>query len=130
MWKARYRQSLMLGAGLFIYLACSQESWYRHSATVTASAYNSLPGQTEGEPNVAAWGDELEPGMKAIAVSRDLIDRGLTRGVEVKIEGLRGTYRVMDRMHGRWTEKIDIYMGTDRKAAKEWGRRRVTIYWN
>jgi 3D (Asp-Asp-Asp) domain-containing protein len=30
-------------------------------------------------------------------------------------------------MHGRWKNKIDIYMGTDLQAAKNWGRKKVTI---
>jgi hypothetical protein len=49
--------------------ACSD---YQHSAVVTATAYNSVEGQTSGDPTVGAWGDELKPGMKAIAVSREL----------------------------------------------------------
>ncbi|WP_200281652.1 3D domain-containing protein [Rhabdochromatium marinum] len=102
----------------------------RLSAVVTATAYNSVPQQTDGDPNVAAWGDRLKPGMKVIAVSRDLLNKGLTRGVNVKIEGLSGTYKVLDKMHSRWTDKIDIYMGKDIEAAKEWGRQQVTIYWD
>jgi hypothetical protein len=43
------------------------------SLRVTATAYNSLPGQTDNTPDLAAWGDRLRPGMKAIAVSRDLL---------------------------------------------------------
>jgi 3D (Asp-Asp-Asp) domain-containing protein len=97
--------------------------------TVQASAYNSLPEQTNDQPNIAAWGDELRPGMKAIAVSRDLLREGLTRGTEVRIEGLKGCYRVLDKMHPRWTRKIDIYMGEDLDAALEWGVREVRISW-
>lgn len=96
---------------------------------VTASAYNSLPGQTDSRPNEAAWGDTLEPGMKAIAVSSDLLAMGLTRNTHVKIKGLPGTYRVLDRMPNRWSNKIDIYMGTDRQKALQWGRRNVEISW-
>jgi 3D (Asp-Asp-Asp) domain-containing protein len=111
------------------FLSCSDESHDSQTAVVTASAYNSLPEQTEDDPTVAAWGDQLKPGMKAIAVSRDLVERGLTRGAKVRIEGLRGTYRVLDTMHGRWTERIDIYMGEDVDAAKDWGEKQVTISW-
>jgi len=96
---------------------------------VTATAYNSLPGQTDSRPNEAAWGDTLEPGMKAIAVSSDLLAMGLTRNTHVKIKGLPGTYRVLDRMPSRWSNKIDIYMGKDRRKALEWGRRTVEISW-
>ena len=97
------------------------------SLDVIATAYNSLPGQTWGDPNVAAWGDRLEPGMQSIAVSRDLLDLGLTRGVEVEIDGLPGRWTVLDKMGRRWKRRIDLYMGVDRKAALQWGRRPVTI---
>lgn len=94
---------------------------------VTATAYNSVRGQTDSSPNIAAWGDRLKPGMKAIAVSRDLLKMGLKRGSKVKISGLPGEYVVLDKMHHRWNHKIDIYMGKDVRAAKNWGKRRVTI---
>ena len=96
---------------------------------VTATAYNSVPGQTQGNPTVTAWGDKLVPGMKVIAVSRDLISKGLDHGTKVKIDGMPGTYRVMDKLHKRWKRRIDIYMGKDVKAAKAWGKREVTIRW-
>lgn len=99
------------------------------SLLVTATAFNSLRGQTRGDPTIGAWGDRLEPGMRAIAVSRDLIALGLTRGTAVRIEGLPGEYVVLDKMARRWKAKIDIYMGRDVKAARKWGRRRVRIRW-
>jgi len=101
----------------------------KRSLVVTATAYNSLRGQTRGSPSIAAWGDRLQPGMKAIAVSRDLLKLGLTHGTRVRIEGLPGEYVVLDKMAKRWTRKIDIYMGVDVKAARKWGRRRVEIHW-
>jgi len=67
--------------------------------------------------------------MKAIAVSRDLIERGLRHGVAVTIEGLPGEYVVMDKMAARWRRKIDIYMGEDVEAARRWGVRQLTIHW-
>lgn len=96
---------------------------------VVATAYTSSPGETDSNPTLAAWGDELKPGMKAIAVSRDLIELGLTHGTPVKIEDLSGEYIVLDKMNARWEKKIDIYMGNDTAAAKEWGKRPVTIHW-
>ncbi len=96
---------------------------------VTATAYTSSPGETDAHPSLAAWGDRLEPGMKAVAVSRDLIAEGLGRGSEIHIEGLDGSYVVLDKMHRRWKRKIDIYMGNDRKAARAWGVRQVEIRW-
>lgn len=89
---------------------------------VSASAYNSVPWQTTAKkPSIAAWGDELKPGMRAIAVSRDLIKQGLTHGARVKIEGMPGVYVVRDKMNSRWRQKIDIYMGKDISAAREFG---------
>ena len=95
---------------------------------VTATAYNSLPNQTDDTPFLAAWHDILKPGMKIIAVSRDLEAQGLTRGTKVYIEGY-GEYIVLDRMHKRKTNQIDLYMGLDKTAALEFGRRKIEISW-
>lgn len=54
---------------------------------------------------------------------------GLTHNTKVKIKGLDGHYLVLDKMNKRWTKKIDIYMGVDVKAAKAWGKKKVTISW-
>ncbi|MGR5269115.1 3D domain-containing protein [Vibrio astriarenae] len=102
----------------------------QHSLKVKASAYTSSVGETDSTPNIGAWGDTLKPGMKSIAVSRDLLDMGLTHNTEVRIKGLSGTYRVLDKMNKRWTKKIDIYMGNDVNKAKQWGVRTVTIHWD
>lgn len=98
-----------------------------NSMVVTASAYNSLESQGVGNVNITAFGDTLVPGMKSIAVSHDLIEKGLTHNTKVKIQGLEGIYIVNDKMHSRWKNKIDIYMGIDRKKAMEWGRKKVEI---
>lgn len=97
--------------------------------TVKATAYNSTPAQTVGDPTRAAWGDELRPGMRVIAVSPDLLELGLTRGTEVRIDGVEGTWIVLDRTHSRHRKRIDLYMGNDVKAARRWGIRTVTIRW-
>lgn len=100
------------------------------SIEVTATAYNSHSSQTDDTPNLAAWGDRLEPGMRAIAVSRDLIPLGFVRGARVRIEGFPGRrFVVLDRMHYRWRRRIDIYMGDDLEAARKWGRRRVRVHY-
>ena len=97
--------------------------------TVTATAYTSHRDQTIGDPHLAAWGDTIKPGMKCIAVSRDLIRMGLTRDTPVRIRGLPGTYVVKDKLHRRWTKRIDIYLGMDVQAARQWGKRKVVIEW-
>lgn len=96
--------------------------------TVTATAYNSTEHQTKkGNIGLAAWGDILAPGEKAIAVSRDLIAMGLDHNAEITIEGLDGVYIVKDKMNKRWTQRIDIYMGLDKTAARNWGKQKVQI---
>lgn len=118
---------MLVVVGFWYRPALSQVKW--DTLTVTASAYNSLPEQTTKEnPAIAAWGDELKPGMKVVAVSRDLIEKGLDYNTKIKIEGQDGIYLVKDKMHPRWKNKIDIYMGEDVKKALAWGRREVTIY--
>ena len=109
-------------------ISCGPD-YEQHQLEVTATAYNSHKSQTLGNPRVAAWGDTLKPGIKAVAVSRDLLDSGLTYGIEVKVEGLSGEYVVTDKMHRRWKKKIDVYMGNDVDKALEWGKREVTITW-
>jgi 3D (Asp-Asp-Asp) domain-containing protein len=99
------------------------------SLLVIASAYNSLRGQTDSRPTEAAWGDSLYPGLRAIAVSRDLIPMGLGWGRSVRIDGMPGEYLVLDKMGARWKKHIDIYLGTDIVAAREWGRKEVMIRW-
>ncbi len=105
-----------------------EEAW--RSERVTATAYNSLPEQTHPEhPEITAWGYDLVPGMQVLAVSPDLVEIGLDRGTEVHIQGLEGTWVVLDRMPSRWSRRIDLYMGEDVEAAREWGRQRVEIRW-
>ncbi|TDN85895.1 3D (Asp-Asp-Asp) domain-containing protein [Salegentibacter sp. 24] len=97
---------------------------------VTASAYNSLSWQTgAGGANITAWGDTLKTGLKAIAVSRDLIEKGLDHNTPVKIEGFDGVFLVKDKMHYRWKNKIDIYMDEDVEKARKFGRRKLKIYY-
>jgi 3D (Asp-Asp-Asp) domain-containing protein len=109
--------------------ACASLAPSRRDLVVTATAYNAVPEQTDSRPELGAWGDRLRPGMRAVAVSPDLLALGLVRGSRVRIEGLRGEYRVLDKMPGRWRRRIDIFMGTDRRAARSWGKRLVRIEW-
>jgi len=104
-----------------------EDNYIWDSLDVTATAYNSLAYQTNSNPHITAFGDSLIPGLKYIAVSRDLLKLGLKRNTPVKIEGLEGFYLVKDKMHYRWKKRIDVYMGIDVKSAKQWGRKRLCI---
>lgn len=119
----------------FLILGCSKKEevrpvkiyeWIGHE--VTASAYNSVHWQTDSiSPSIAAWGDTLKPGMKSLAVSRDLIKLGLVHNTMVKIDTFPDTFYVLDKMHYKWRNRIDIYMGKDIKKAREWGRKKIMI---
>lgn len=119
----------------FVFLLClsffscagEEEKWDWITLEVTATAYNAVASQTDSLGNIAAWGDTLQPGMKCIAVSRDLLKKGLKYQTPVKIEGFEGIYLVKDKMHSRWQNRIDIFMGLDVQKAREWGRKKVTI---
>ena len=94
---------------------------------VTVSAYNSVSWQTQGNPNIAAWGDTLKPGMKAVAISRDLLALGITHNSMMTIGSMTDTFYVKDKMNRRWRNRIDIYMGKDVKKAREWGVQKLFI---
>ncbi|WP_162418974.1 3D domain-containing protein [Cyclobacterium roseum] len=118
---------LIVFSCLLFLVSCSETK----TMEVTATAYNSLESQTKkGDAVTAAWGDQLKPGMKAIAVSRDLLElEGIEHGSKVSIAGLPGKFTVLDKMNKRWKQKIDIYMGENVGQAKEWGKKKVEISW-
>jgi 3D (Asp-Asp-Asp) domain-containing protein len=128
----------LLGVSLFIFglLLLTSCSTYQkalpekqQTLRVTATAFNSLPSQGQGNPSIGAWGDRIKPGVNAVAVSVDLESMGLARGTRLKIEGLKSEFVVLDRMPAKWKRRIDIYMGNDVRAARAWGKRDVAIYW-
>ena len=115
---------------LLVLILIASDSPQNETMLVTATAYNSVASQTSAiDHDVTAWGDRLKPGMKCIAVSRDLIAQGLRHNTKVTIEGFEGYYLVKDKMNKRWEKRIDIYMGTDIDAARDWGIRQVEIKW-
>jgi len=126
---------LSLAAGLMTGAAAagSQARDMPNTVTVWATAYNSTHAQTDETPHVGAWGDHLDeatkPGVRVIAVSPDLLQKGLKRGQRVRIQGLRGEFVVLDKMPRRWKNRIDIYMHKAVRAAQKWGKRRVKVSW-
>lgn len=121
----------LLALAIFLIIGCKRDlqpdpfEW--KTMQVTATAYNSLAYQTSSNPHITAFGDSLKPGLNYIAVSRDLLNKGLTHNTLVKIEGFEEIFLVKDKMNRRWRNRIDIYMGTDVKAARAWGKRKVSI---
>lgn len=117
--------SALLIFAAVVSVACSSERRLK----VTATAFNSTRAQTDDNPGETACGNDLRPGRRIIAVSRDLRDQGLTCGTEVEISGLEGTWVVGDVTARRHEQLIDIYMGRDVRAAKRWGVKEVEISW-
>jgi len=125
--KAKEKRESRRGKGAKFNLV---DGFGKRKLRVTATAYSSHRGQTDKTPFLAAWNNRLRPGMKIIAVSRDMLTRyGMRNGTKVRIGGLRGYYRVRDKMNKRYRKRIDIYMGVNRRKALRWGRRSVVIYW-
>lgn len=124
--------SLIIAIFLFVTYSCKMEleqDCTSKTFVVTATAYNSLAYQTNSNPSITAFGDSLKPGLRYIAVSRDLLDSGLVHNTKVKIEGFDSLFIVKDKMNRRWRKRIDIYMGTDVRKAKKWGKKKVNIFY-
>jgi 3D (Asp-Asp-Asp) domain-containing protein len=110
--------------------------------TLRATAYNSLPGQTWGDPNITATGTRTAFGI--IAASRDLLGDSLPYGSLVRLHDLggfhdgrgAGTFQevldtqqlfiVEDTMHARKTQQIDVWF-PELSTALSWGVRQVRI---
>ena len=85
---------------------------------VVVTAYNPVPTQTDSTPEITASNKRVRPGI--VALSRDLEEEyGFRFGDPVFIVGL-GFFVFEDRMHKRWTRRVDILMPS-RRAAKAFG---------
>lgn len=107
-----------------------------------ATAYNSLPSQTWGDPNVTATGVQTRFGI--IAASRDLIGSDLPYGSLVRIRDQGGwgngrgagmfqetlnsqdLFIVEDTMHIRKQQQIDVWF-PELSTALSWGVREVEL---
>lgn len=107
-----------------------------------ATAYNSLPSQTFGNPNITATGAATRFGI--IAASRDLIGSDLPYGSLVRIRDLggfgngrgagafqdtldgHGLFIVEDTMHIRKQQQVDVWF-QDLSTALSWGVREVEL---
>jgi 3D (Asp-Asp-Asp) domain-containing protein len=89
--------------------------------TVTAYSYNG----GKGRHGLTSSGKKVREGM--VAVSRD-VERILNLGFgdRVLLHGL-GVYEFQDRMAGRMTKKVDVFMDCDGKARRFGVRRHVVL---
>lgn len=88
--------------------------------TITATAYNSVPGQTDDTPFITAAGTPTRHGIIAANF--------LPIGTKVKIPDVYGDqiFTVEDRMNPRYHERIDIWM-EEVGDAKKFGVRNVRL---
>ncbi len=110
--------------------------------TLRATAYNSLPSQTDSDPHITATGATTRFGI--VAVSRDLLGDALPYGSLVRIRDLgsfgsgRGVgafqelldghdlFIVEDTMHIRKTQQLDVWF-PELSTALSWGVRQVEV---
>jgi len=92
------------------------------AATVymTASAYNSLPNQTDGSPYSTAIGSMTRVGVVA--------SNYFPIGTRLRLPDLFGDqeFRVEDRMNQRYSKTLDVWM-EDYSEAKQFGRKYVKV---
>jgi len=91
-----------------------------YTMTVSSTAYNSLPGQTDSTPDVTASGTKTRHGVVAANF--------LPIGTRIKIPELYGdqVFIVEDRMNPRYWYKVDIWM-EDYDDAIQYGVQNIEI---
>ncbi|WP_156962495.1 hypothetical protein [Salinisphaera hydrothermalis] len=98
-----------------------------HSTVVTVTAYNDVPSETDDHPHTGAWDNHLGP--HTVAVSPDLVARGLHDGTQIAIAGYHHDFVVRDKTADDVHNTVDIYMGRDVDKAREFGEKRLRIWW-
>lgn len=96
----------------------------RYSTYVTATAYNSEPGQTDDTPCLTANGFNVcEHGHENIIATNNL-----PLGTRVRFPDIYGDkiFYVMDRMNPRYTQRVDFWM-ISKNDAKQFGKKYVKM---
>lgn len=119
---------IILAFTIFVFIACDDKPEMK-CMEVKASAYNSLASQTRLGTNgkITAWGDTLKSDIPSVAISRDLIDSGMVHGTMLYIEGFSEPFKVNDKMNRRYRNKIDLHLGTNVEAARDFGNQKLNI---
>jgi len=91
-----------------------------YSGTIVATAYNSLPNQTDDTPWITAAGTRCREGVIA--------SNFLPIGTKVVIEGFGNqVFIVEDRMNKRFNKRIDIWFRHYNDAMK-FGKRKIRYH--
>lgn len=110
------------------YFPCQEkpnaENAYRHknkrTMFVTVTAYSSTPDQTDSSPFIMASGNRVHDG----AVAANFLPMG-TKIMLPEIHGEK-IFVVEDRMHRRFSDRIDIWMETEEEAL-QFGVKETTV---
>jgi len=90
----------------------------------TVFAYNSVPGQTDDAPCIAADGSNI---CSRLAAGECIIaGNWAPLGSEHYIDGI-GLCTLADRMNSRYTNEVDLFLGYDIAAAKKFGRQQIIV---
>lgn len=109
----------------------NKKSSSKNKIKVIATVYNPTKGQCDNSPLITADNSEINlkklknRKIKWIAVSRDLLERGLlSYGDKVRIKSndpkINGTYEVHDTMHKRWRNRVDLLMHEENSTTGKW----------
>lgn len=90
------------------------------STYILATAYSSTVDQTDDSPFITAWGTRVRDGIIAANF--------LPFGTIIRIPDIFGekTFIVEDRMHSRFSDRVDVWFPT-RQEALNFGAQRVKI---
>lgn len=88
---------------------------------VTVTAYSPIVEECDDTPFITAFNKRVKEGT--IAISRDLEKMGWRVGDKISLGDL-GVFVVWDRMHPRWSNRVDIFFH-DSTTAKKFGRQDV-----
>lgn len=89
-----------------------------------ASAFNSTPEQTDGNPCQAA--DQSDICVRYLAGECLIAGNFAKLGSQHYVDGF-GVCTLIDRMNRRYSQEVDIYFGMDVAAAKKFGRRPILV---
>jgi len=99
----------------------------RPFSTMTVTAYNSVPWQTDATPCIGAQGTDI---CEIYATGENVCAANFVPlGTVLSVDGL-GECTVRDRMNSRYYHRVDWYMGMDIDGARSLGAspRAISIY--
>lgn len=100
-------------------------SWYENEMKkqpVVVTAYNTLEGQTDSSPCIAANGENICGSNECLVANN-----ALPFGTKVELEKF-GTCRVVDRMNSRYgAERMDVSFDKDYEGARAFGVQHLTF---